>query len=334
MEKRITDRFNRQITEEAASRYGTSADKMGRLDGFESYIFKYNLGNRGFVLRIAHSIRRSEMLIQAEAEWIRYLASNGVSVADAVLSQRGNLVEAIADGEGGFFLATAFKEVKGKPPGAFGWSPQFYFKYGSLLGKMHRLTKSYIPRNSSVQRPLWDAEEMNGEVLSNLPSDRPIVSERYRDILSALASFPLDRESFGLIHFDAHGGNMLVEESGRINLFDFDDCNRNWFINDLAIVLFYMVTNAENPEELTNEFLPPFLKGYATENQLDPEWLSKIPVFLRMREIDLYAVIRRSFDVENLTGWCKQFMEGRVERIENAFPYIDLDFETFASYLK
>ncbi len=334
MEKRITDRFNRQITEEAASRYGTSAEEMARLDGFESYIFKYNAGNHGFVLRIAHSIRRSEMLIQAEAEWIRYLASNGVSVADAVLSQKGNLVEAIADGEGGFFLATAFKEVKGKSPQAFGWSPQFYFEYGSLLGKMHRLTKSYIPVNPSVQRPLWDAEEMNGDVLANLPSDRPLVSERYRDILSTLASFPQDLDSFGLIHFDAHGGNMLVEESGRINLFDFDDCNRNWFINDLAIVLFYMVTNAENPEKLAGKFLPPFLKGYATENQLRSEWLSHIPVFLRMREIDLYAVIHRSFDMENLTGWCKQFMEGRAEKIENAVPYIDLDFKTFASCLK
>lgn len=334
MEKRITDRFNHRIIEEAASRYGTSADKLVRLDGFESYIFKYNEGNQGLVLRIAHSIRRSEMLIQAEAEWIRYLASNGVSVADAVLSQRGNLVEAINDGEGGFFLATAFKEVKGKPPGDFGWSPQFYFQYGSLIGKMHTLAKSYIPLNPSIQRPLWDAEEINGDVLVNLPPDSPLVSRRYNEILSTLASLPRDRESFGLIHFDAHGGNMLVEESGRINLFDFDDCNRNWFINDLAIVLFYLVTNAENPEKLANELLPPFFKGYSTENKLSSEWLSKIPIFLRMREIDLYAVIHRSFDTENLTGWCKQFMEGRAERIEKAVPYIDLDFKTFAGCLK
>ncbi len=334
MEKGITDRFNNRITEEAASRYGTSSDKLVKLDGFESYIFKYTTGNEGFVLRIAHSIRRSETLIQAEVEWIRYLASNGVSVADAIHSHKGNLVEAIKDGEGGLFLATAFKEVKGKPPHVFGWSPEFYFSYGSLLGKMHKLAKSYIPLNPSIQRPLWDAEEMNGDVLANLPAERPKLLRKYREIMSTLDSLPQDRDSFGLIHFDAHGGNMLVEASGRINLFDFDDCNRNWFINDIAIVLFYMVTNTQNPTKLAEEFLPPFLKGYAAENQLEPEWLSHIQIFLRMREIDLYAVINRSFDVDNLTGWCKKFMEDRAERIENAVPYIDLDFNTFSGFLK
>ena len=334
MERRIRDRFNDRIVEEASSRYGTSSEKLVRLDGFESYIFKYASGSEGFVLRIAHSIRRSENLIQAEAEWIRYLASKGVSVADAVPSQEGNLVEAISDGEGGCFLVTAFKEVIGKPPRVCGLSPSFYTAYGSLLGKMHRLAKSYIPLNPLIQRPLWDSQEINGDVLANIPPERALVSARYREILSTLTSLPVDRDSFGLIHFDAHCGNMLVEESGRINLFDFDDCNRNWFCNDLAIVLFYMVTNAQYPVRLATEFLPPFLRGYAVENNLDPEWLFQIPLFMRMREIDLYAVIHRSFNVGELTGWCKMFMEGRAERIENAIPYLDLDFKNFAKYMK
>ncbi|MCK5131304.1 MAG: phosphotransferase [Candidatus Sabulitectum sp.] len=331
MEKGITDRYSENITEEAAARYGISADK---LDGFENCIFKYSLKNAGYILRIAHSLRRSEKLIQAEVEWIRYLASNGVSVADAVLSQKGNLVESIPDGHGGFFLATAFKEVKGKPPWVSGWSPELFTEYGALIGRMHRLTKLYNPSDPDIRRPLWNSAEMNDDVFINLPADQPAARKRYEDIISRLESLPADNDSFGLIHFDAHGGNMLVDETGKINLFDFDDCNRNWFINDLAIVLFYMVTNAENPEGLASEFLPPFLRGYASENSLDPEWLVEIPIFLRMREIDLYAVIHRSFDVTNLTGWCKQFMDGRRKKIENAEPFLDFDFTTLAEYLK
>lgn len=64
------------------------------------------------------------------------------------------------------------------------------------------------------------------------------------------------------------------------------------------------------------------------------EEAAEIPIFLRMREIDLYAVIHRSFDITNLTGWCKQFMDGRGKRIENAEPYLDFDFTTLAEYLK
>ena len=34
--------------------------------------------------------------------------------------------------------------------------------------------------------------------------------------------------------------NFFVDEAGQITLFDFDDCAHNWFINDVAIVLFYI----------------------------------------------------------------------------------------------
>ena len=333
MEKVITSRFNEDITNLAAERYGISSTDLTKLDGFESYIFKYSKNGIGYILRIAHSIRRSEILIKAEVEWIKYLASNGVSVADAVLSENGNLVEAIPDGASGFFLVTSFLEVHGKPPYAFGWSEELFITYGALIGKMHKLAKMYSPTDPQIQRPLWNSNEMNGDVVDNIPSDQPAVKKRYQEIITHLENLEQSRESFGLIHFDAHGGNMLVDDAGQINLFDFDDCNRNWFINDIAVVLFYMVTNAQNPEELTNIFLPLFLQGYARENKLDPKWLSEIPVFLRMREIDLYAVIHRSMDQSKLTGWCKQFMDGRKERITNSTPYVNLDFSTFANYL-
>ena len=44
----------------------------------------------------------------------------------------------------------------------------------------------------------------------------------------------------------------------------------------------------------------PFLTGYSRENPLETRRLNGIPYFLKLREIDLYAVIHRSFDVENL----------------------------------
>ena len=334
MESRIAERFGVQILKDAANRYGVSSERLEKLGGFESFIFKFQQNSKGYILRIAHSLRRTEKLIKAEVEWIRYLASKGVSVADAVLSDNGNLVESIPDGHGGSFLATAFKEVAGKPPYVIGWSPDLFHEYGSLIGRMHRLTKEFTPLDSLVQRPLWNSSEMNADVLVNLPADKPEAKQRYQEIVSHLNTLPSGIDDFGLIHFDAHSGNMLIEESGKINLFDFDDCNRNWFVNDLAIVLFYMVTNAREPEKLAGDFLPPFLEGYATENTLDSKWLSEIPVFLRMREIDLYAVIRRSFDLDALDGWCKMFMEGREQRIMNAIPFLDIDFSLFEKYLK
>lgn len=144
--------------------------------------------------------------------------------------------------------------------------------------------------------------------------------------MNHLQSLPKDRESYGLIHQDAHGGNFFVDDQGQITLFDFDDCAYSWYANDLAIVLFYAVTNIPDPESFGREFWRHFWRGYQQENLLESAWLEHIPHFLKLREIDLYAVIHRSFDVNNLTNsWVSGFMKGRRERIINDVPYLDID---------
>lgn len=53
-----------------------------------------------------------------------------------------------------------------------------------------------------------------------------------------------------------------------------------------------------------------------------------------MREIELYAVIQRDFDLNNIEdSWAKQFMLNRKINIENDIPFIDLDFNSLKSLL-
>ena len=93
------------------------------------------------------------------------------------------------------------------------------------------------------------------------------------------------------------------------------------------MVVFYVVTNHTDPECVTAEFWPHFWRGYCRENELDPAWLAEMPAFFKLREIDLYAIIHRSFDVENITDdWAAKFMEGRRQRIEQDVPCMNFDF--------
>ena len=58
-------------------------------------------GEKKFVLRISATGDRTENDYLAEAEFLRYLAKNGASVADVIPSANGKLVEVIdADGGG------------------------------------------------------------------------------------------------------------------------------------------------------------------------------------------------------------------------------------------
>ena len=334
MESRIRERFNQDILAEAMRRYGVAEGKIAELGGFESFIYSFERGAKQYILRISHSLRRSEELIRGEADWINYLAGNGVPVAGAVLSETGKLVEPIADGQGGHFLATAFVKIDGRPVHEAGWSPEVYRTYGKLLGKIHSLTKDYKPKDPLAKRPQWE-DSANTECVKHLPETEALVRERYWAVMKQVAALPRDRDSFGLIHYDAHSSNMLVDKDGKLCLFDFDDSLHSWFVCDLAIVLFYMTVGKEKDTASAGEFMTHFLAGYAQENKLDPKWLKEIPKFLKIREIDLYAVIHRSFDVNNIDNpWVAGFMKGRKERIERDVPFLDIDFSAWSERMK
>ena len=333
MESRIKQRFNQNILNEIIKRYAVDDEKIDLLDGFESFIYQFTKDSRQYILRISHSLRRSEELIRGEVDWINYLAGGGVTVAGAVMSQNGKLVESIDDGHGGHFLATAFNKIEGRQAGEVGWSPTLYQTYGRLLGKMHALTKDYKPSDPAAKRPQWE-DSANTECVTHLPDAETMVREKYWAIMDRVAALPRSRDSFGLIHYDAHSGNLLIDKDGNICLFDFDDSLHSWFICDIAIVLFYMTVGKEQDNASVEEFLTHFLQGYAQENKLDPKWLKEIPHFLKIREIDLYAVIHRSFDVNNITdSWVAGFMKGRKEKIEQDLPFLDFDFSSLGHLL-
>jgi Ser/Thr protein kinase RdoA (MazF antagonist) len=165
------------------------------------------------------------------------------------------------------------------------------------------------------------------DVESFFPVSDIKVRKRYRELLKYIENLPKDRDSYGIVHQDAHAGNFFVDDDQKITLFDFDDCCYSWFVNDIAIILFYIVMGTKDKKEFAHEFMKYFLKGYKRENYLDTIWFKEIPYFLKLREIDLYSVIHRSFDPTNISPWSERYMNGRKEKIENNEPYIDIDID-------
>jgi amicoumacin kinase len=333
MEQLIKDRYNDAILQEVMKRFGISKEQIQLLDSFESFIYEFEQNSGSYILRIAHSSRRNEALIQGEVDWINYLVKGGVSAARAVLSKNGNLVEAIEDGHGGAFLATAFVKAQGGAPWAL-WSPSLYETYGNLIGRMHSLSKQYQPARATWRRPTWD-DEMFEFVDRYLPESESTAKRKYKDLCVHVNSLPKDRQGYGLTHQDAHGNNLFVDAAGQITLFDFDECAYNWFINDIAVILFYIVQDAEDWPAFTQEFMTHFLRGYVQACPLDPMWLKEIPNFLKIRELELYAVMHRDFDVTNIEDeWCARFMQGRKLRIDQDAPYIDFDFNSLSVHIQ
>ena len=353
MDRQIIDRFNKSILRTAQKLYGIAEGQASAIDTFESFIYEYKREGIGHILRIGHSFRKSESQIKGEVDWINYLARGGVSVARAVPSKNNKLVEAIDDGLGGKFLVTAFIKAKGRQPWEAGWSTTRYESYGELLGKMHSLTVNYQPK-PAWKRPEWDTASMNF-IDQYLPLSEVGAHREYKSLLQHICKLPKDKNSYGLIHQDAHQNNFFMDEDGTLTLFDFDDCAYSWFINDIAIVLFYISMDAEefgypSVASFTTEFMVHFLRGYSRAYTLPRHWLKEIPTFIKLRELELYAVVHRDFEIADIDHnlfeefiqtpgfdtqnsghiWIANFMRGRKNHIEQGLPFIDFNFDSLA----
>ena len=350
MDQQIIARYNDTILQEAMRRYGIAPEKIRLLDSFESIVYEFEREGQGFILRIGHSFRKSEALIQGEVDWINHLARGGVSVARAIPSENGKLVEVIDDAQGGQFLVTAFIKAQGQQPWLAGWTSTRYENYGRLLGSMHALAVDYEPV-PAWRRPEWNDVSLNF-IEQYLPETEVIARQTYETLMEHIHALPKDRSSYGLIHQDAHQNNFFMDDDGTLTLFDFDDCAYSWFINDIAIVLFYISMDAEelgfkDSASLTHEFMTHFLRGYRQAYPLSPAGLKEIPAFLKLRELELYAVVHRDFQIDGVKHWSLErfkqtpgfdinsdghmwianFMRDRKPRIEQNLPFIEYDFE-------
>ena len=333
MDPKITALFNEEVLKTAREHYSIPSDNIRALDGFESFIYEFDRDDGQFILRIGHSHRRSPDLIRGEVDWINYLAANGVTVARAILSRTGNLVEPIDDGHGGQFLCTSFVRAQGATADKEQINERLFRNYGRLLGQMHALAKTYQPTDPAWTRYAWD-DPLNNTPDRQLPESEKLIRQRYQALYEHLQSLPRETDGYGMIHQDAHLGNLFVDEDYTMTLFDFDDSVYGHFIYDIAMVLFYIVMFGDDDMAgLTGRFMPTFLQGYREHNQLDSRWLDELPHFLKLREIDLFAAILFTMGEKPKNAWAARYMDGRREKIENDSPYIEYDWDSLKEYL-
>ena len=333
MDKKSVEIFEEQkeyILSEAAGQFGIKPADLEKLGSFESYVYEYVRDGRNYILKLTHSLHRNAEQIEGELEWINFLADNGVPVGRAFPAQSGRPLARI-DLEDSYFLAYTFGKSEGAHVTREEWDDELFVKWGRLTGRMHVLAKKFSPSAPSRKRFEWHEDEsLRAE--KYLPAEQSKVIEKCHVFKSRLRRMDTDRETYGLIHSDLHHGNFFIN-NGDIIPFDFDDCHYNWFVHDLAIPLFYALRSSfvnGDRKDFARRFMSAFMAGYSDENYLDPKWLEQIPTFLKLREMDLYIIIHAeaAFDEDQ---WCRNFMKGRREKIENDVPLIDLDFSRFAT---
>ena len=77
MEQQIRERYHDGILNEVMGRYGIQPDKIQSLKAFESFIYEFERKSEAYILRISHSLRRSEALISGRGRLDQFPGKGG-----------------------------------------------------------------------------------------------------------------------------------------------------------------------------------------------------------------------------------------------------------------
>lgn len=313
----------------AAACYGIPGSNITKAGGFENLVYSMNYNDKSTILRITHDSHRTERQVHAELNFVMHLAEHNVNVCKPLPSPGGRLLEQIPC-EGGTYLLTAFEKARGGHVhgGLPEWNDSLFREWGRITGLMHSCVVNYSVPEGAPDRITDDEPPCNPS--SDLRAEMQMLYQAFKKYEEQIMLLPKCKDSFGLCHRDLHHGNFFVE-NGVIFAFDFDDCGYDYFVQDIAMAVYYAssfprwgspAASREQTSESADRFLASFLEGYGKVRRIDPYWMKQLPLFIEKRRIDLSMILWDEWGTgtQEQRDWLRWNLNG----IANDQPCMDL----------
>jgi Ser/Thr protein kinase RdoA (MazF antagonist) len=270
------------------------------------YVFRHD-GKRRF-LRFADSSERQRTSIDAEIALVEWLAEEGLAVVRPVQSQNERFVETVAT-DWGTFHAVVFDALEGTQFEFDELDDAGFRAWGAALGQLHATIRKY-PGCVSSARPTM--QDYLAQAKHLLPQDAPAVREELHRLESSLDALSVDRDTYGLIHFDFELDN-LIWQGRTAQMLDFDDFSGGWYAADIAFALRDLF---DAGADLHAPGGRAFLAGYAVHMPLADEQIAQIPLFLRLVRLIQFARITRALDITKDSGQ-PAWLSGLIDKLED-----------------
>ncbi|OPA73772.1 aminoglycoside phosphotransferase [Paenibacillus selenitireducens] len=322
----IKAQFTEDILNEAIQRYDIEPGDVRSLGGFESFVYEYAKNGKSYVLKITHTIRRTVDYIMGELEWLNHLADQGITVARAIPSAKGQWIEEIPKDQGSF-LVISYEKARGNAISTEVWNESLFEAWGELIGNIHRATKKYEVSSAKYKRQAWEVEEQLRAETYLMPND--VMIDILKERVNRLRLIPQTRDTYGLVHADLHQKNFYLDGQN-MHVFDFDDCHYTYFINDIGITLYYALwypaKKYENKEEYYRTFFHCFMRGYLKQNTVTVEEVSYLHDFMKIRHTLLYIILHQTSDITTLNPEQLKIRAQHQSEIVTEEPLLPIDF--------
>jgi Ser/Thr protein kinase RdoA (MazF antagonist) len=284
------------------------------------------------ILRISYLPDRSREDVLAEAEYVRYLAGNGGSVADVIPSRSGELVEEITHGNH-TYLVCLFHKARGKSLAENRYRyregvplAEYFYNCGKTLGKLHHLSKGYRP----VHRRYSFSDKYNtGYINELIPASLTLLREKLAELLATLEGLDRSPDVYGMVHFDYSDGNYRIDyDNGDITVFDFDNSCFCWYMYDLANLWTHGTgwvqreRDTEKRWRFMEEYFAAVLEGYRSETGLEQQMLDQLTLFIQTvlmeNIVDAFEVMRHNGEEPE----CDEELLYKIKCMEEDIPYM------------
>ncbi|MEK3876631.1 phosphotransferase enzyme family protein [Paenibacillus sp. FSL M7-0420] len=268
----------RDIVLRALKAYELDWTKIEYIGQSDSVTFKIETETAGKLLLRIHGERCSRAEILSELEWLRHLSGAAELVVPVGLpdSSGSYILETCGEAGGGEQLnyVTLMRWVEGEHAESSLPDEQLY-AVGVMLAGMHEAGEQFVP-SAEFTRPAWGADSFRKEWDKLEKYHTAMVSQAswalYQAaairILGELDAMTPDPGSYGLIHGDLHGGNVVFAE-GQPRAIDFGLCGYGFYLHDLAAALL----------ELSTEQRRSLIRGYSSVRVLEPDYERKLECF-------------------------------------------------------
>ncbi|RWZ54526.1 protein kinase [Halobacillus fulvus] len=265
----------------------------------------------------------------AQLEEVRYtdfLYQEGLGVSPTIPSINGNVVERITL-EHNEILTVLYKSAPGAHLPRNEWNEDVLKELGRQIGKLHRLSKKFEEQQTIRYINDWqDNDEY--DFLTYIPKEESGIRERASEVLSSIKAIPKNDSNYGLLHGDLWLENILVDKGLDLTMVDFQDCEKNFYIFDLAVPIYsaveYSFVGGGNIIEYGKRITKAIIEGYQEEHVLSSDMLEKLPLFIKLKEIFEYNLMHMFWDIENLTEEQMRIMNHFRMRIEMNHSILNL----------
>lgn len=253
-----------------------------------------------------------------EVKYTNFLHKEGLGVSPTISSLNGRVVEKITLNSKEV-LTVLYESAPGIHLPRNQWNSGILREIGRQIGRLHRLSKKFEELHPITYINDWHENEEYA-FLKYIPKDETTIRDVAEEVLSKIKNMSKNQSNYGLLHGDLWLENILVDQDLNLTMVDFQDCEKHFYIFDLAVPIYsaieYSFGGGGNIVEYGRGITKAIIEGYREENELSAEMLDKLPLFIKLKEIFEYSLMHMYWNKEKLTEEQIRIMNHFRMRIE------------------